>query len=143
MIQIPYMLDDNAKLPTRGSAEAAAYDLYSAKREVLRNVPKLISTGFSMALPKGYVGMICSRSGLALNDSIIVLNSPGLIDSDYRGDIGVILQYTGDDWIQEIPAGTRIAQLMIMKHENINFSEDLELAPTARGTAGFGSTGKE
>jgi dUTP pyrophosphatase len=142
MITIPINLSEHAQMPTRSSIGAAAYDLYTASRHVLRATPKLVNTGVSIELPLGYVGMICSRSGLALNDCVHVLNSPGLIDSDYRGEIGVILYSAGMRTEIIIPEGTRIAQLMICKHEIVSFNEELELTNTARGSKGFGSTGK-
>lgn len=101
----------------------------------------LISTGLSIELPKGFEAQIRPRSGLAYKQGITVLNSPGTIDADYRGDIGVILINLSDEDV-EIKDGDRIAQMVIAKHETVNFEESTELLATARGSGGFGHTGK-
>ncbi len=100
----------------------------------------LIPTGISIALPNGYEAQIRPRSGLALKHSVTVLNTPGTIDSDYRGEIGIILINHGTENFS-VKNGMRIAQMIIAKHEiaEIEFVEDLE--ETKRGAGGFGSTG--
>ena len=99
----------------------------------------LIPTGLKMALPFGYEGMVRPRSGLALKHGITVLNTPGTIDSDYRGDVGVILINHGNK-VFTVNQGDRIAQLIINKVEQVEFEIVNELDDTARGSGGFGST---
>ena len=100
---------------------------------------KLIPTGLFLELPAGFEAQIRPRSGLAIKNGISVLNSPGTIDADYRGEIGVILvNLSADDFT--IQNGDRIAQMVIAKYETANFVEVEELTDTERGTGGFGST---
>jgi dUTP pyrophosphatase len=101
---------------------------------------KIISTGLKIELPEGYEAQIRPRSGLAAKQGITVLNSPGTIDADYRGDIGVILVNLSDKTVTINP-GERIAQMVIAKHERAKWEEADELADTERGSGGFGSTG--
>ncbi len=101
----------------------------------------LIKTGLFIALPAGYEAQVRPRSGLAYKNGITVLNSPGTIDADYRGEIGVILvNLSAEGFI--VNDGERIAQLVFARHDQANFVEVVELSETARGTGGFGSTGK-
>ena len=101
----------------------------------------LIKTGLFIALPAGYEAQLRPRSGLAYKNGITVLNSPGTIDADYRGEIGVILVNLSEkEFI--VNDGERIAQLVFAKHEQAEFVVASELNETARGTGGFGSTGK-
>ena len=101
---------------------------------------KLIPTGLFLELPQGYEAQVRPRSGLALKSGISVLNSPGTIDSDYRGEIGVILiNLSNEDF--KINNGDRIAQMIISKYEQVNFVETEVLEETARGAGGFGHTG--
>lgn len=101
---------------------------------------KLIQTGLFIALPAGYEAQVRPRSGLAFKKGVTVLNTPGTIDADYRGEIGVILvNISNEDFIVE--DGERIAQLVIAKHETANWVEVVELSATTRGEGGFGSTG--
>ena len=101
---------------------------------------KLISTGIYIKLPLGFEAQVRPRSGLALKKGITVLNSPGTIDSDYRGEIGVILiNHSKNNFI--VNSGDRIAQLVIAKHESINLKNVQSIDSTNRGTGGFGSTG--
>ncbi|MDP2059026.1 MAG: dUTP diphosphatase [Flavobacteriaceae bacterium] len=100
----------------------------------------VVKTGLFIELPIGYEAQIRPRSGLAAKHGITVLNSPGTIDADYRGEIGVILvNLSNTDF--EIHSGDRIAQMVIAKHERVSFNEASELTDTARGAGGFGSTG--
>jgi dUTP pyrophosphatase len=102
---------------------------------------KLIGTGLYIELPAGYEAQVRPRSGLALKKGITVLNSPGTIDADYRGEIGVILiNLSNEDFM--IENGDRIAQLVIAKHERAEWILTENLAETTRGEGGFGSTGK-
>ena len=100
----------------------------------------LIPTGLKIELPSGYEAQVRSRSGLALKYGISVLNSPGTIDSDYRGDIGIILINLSNEEF-EIKNGDRIAQLVISKHSHPVFIDSNYLTESQRGTSGFGSTG--
>ena len=101
---------------------------------------KLVNTGLYAQLEKGYEIQVRPRSGLALKKGITVLNSPGTIDADYRGEIGVILiNLSNDDFI--INSGDRIAQLVVSKHEQPNLEQTNSLDSTLRGEKGFGSTG--
>ena len=101
---------------------------------------KLVNTGLYAQLEKGYEIQVRPRSGLALKKGITVLNSPGTIDADYRGEIGVILiNFSNDDFI--INSGDRIAQLVVSKHEQPNLEQTDSLDSTLRGEKGFGSTG--
>ena len=100
----------------------------------------IVKTGLFIALPVGFEAQVRSRSGLAAKKGITVLNSPGTVDADYRGEIGIILvNLSNDDFI--INDGERIAQLIIAKHERVNWVEVTVLDETARGAGGFGSTG--
>ena len=101
---------------------------------------KLVSTGLYLELPGGYEAQVRSRSGLALKKGISVLNSPGTIDSDYRGEIGIILiNHSSENFI--IENGDRVAQLVIAKHEKIDWHSAQEISHSERGSGGFGSTG--
>ena len=101
---------------------------------------KLVSTGIYIKLPIGFEAQVRPRSGLALKKGITVLNSPGTIDSDYRGEIGVILiNHSKNNFI--VNSGDRIAQLVIAKHESINLKNVESIDSSNRGTGGFGSTG--
>ena len=100
----------------------------------------IIKTGLFIALPVGFEAQVRPRSGLAAKKGITVLNSPGTVDADYRGEIGVILvNLSNDDFI--VNDGERIAQLIIAKHERVNWEEVAVLSETERGAGGFGSTG--
>ena len=101
----------------------------------------IIPTGIAIALPAGYEAQIRPRSGLAAKHSITVLNSPGTIDADYRGEIkAILINHSAEDFI--ITRGMRIAQMVIAKYEHVQFDEVESLEETQRGTGGFGSTGK-
>ena len=133
----------NNPLPTYQSEGAAAVDLTAFLKEdkTLKPLERLlIPTGIQIALPKGYEAQVRPRSGLALKKGISVLNSPGTIDSDYRGDIGVILiNLSNEDFI--IHNGDRIAQLIVTSYSQISWVEQENLDVTGRGKGGFGSTG--
>ncbi len=133
----------NLPLPLPQAKGAAAADLYAALSENLILAPKqhkIIPTGFAMALPSGYEAQIRPRSGLAAKHAVTVLNSPGTIDSDYRGEVGVILINLGsEDFI--IQPAMRIAQMVIMPVYSWQWQEVDNLDETNRNTGGFGSTG--
>lgn len=130
-------------LPAYATALSAGMDLLAAVAEPLTLEPgqrKLIPTGIAIALPAGFEAQIRPRSGLALKNGISLVNSPGTIDADYRGEIGVIVINHGDQpFIVE--RGTRIAQMVIARHERAVWTEVNNLDETARGSGGFGSTG--
>jgi dUTP pyrophosphatase len=132
-------LQAEAKLPTRGSSEAAGLDIYALERvELAPRQRAAVSTGLSVAIPRGFYGRVAPRSGLAVRHGIDTMS--GVIDSDYRGEILCVLVNHGDEPF-EIVAGTRIAQLII---ESIALPEPAwadELDETERGAGGFGSTG--
>lgn len=103
---------------------------------------KIIPTGLFMELPVGYEAQVRPRSGLAAKHGISVLNSPGTIDADYRGEIGVILVNLSND-IFTVNNGDRVAQMVIAKYERTEWNEVLSLSETSRGEGGFGSTGRQ
>jgi len=140
-ISIPIKkLSDKAVVPTQGSSEAAGYDLYAAEDIVVYSMSRaLIKTNISIAIPEGYYGRIAPRSGLAFKFGIDVL--AGVIDSDYRGDIGVILFNTSTSSEFKVKAGDRIAQIIIEKCHNVHWDVDKDLDNTNRKDDGFGSTG--
>jgi dUTP pyrophosphatase len=130
-------------LPKYQTELSAGMDLFANIDEsiILKPLERaLVKTGLSIALPKGYEAQIRPRSGLALKNGITVLNTPGTIDADYRGDIGVILINLSSEKFT-INNGDRIAQMVIAKHEQINWQQVNELNETHRGKGGFGSSG--
>ncbi len=131
-------------LPQYMTPGAAGMDLFAAveQTEVLNpGEIKLIPTGLCLALPQGYEAQIRPRSGLALKHGITMVNTPGTIDSDYRGEIGLILINLGQAPF-EINRGDRIAQMVINKFARAEFTETDTLDDTTRNSGGFGSTGK-
>ncbi|QNH71697.1 deoxyuridine 5'-triphosphate nucleotidohydrolase [Rhizobium phage V1VFA-S] len=139
------LLDPKAQVPTYGSEEAAGADLYAAfdeeKRYVLPGERVLVPTGIAIELQPGTEAQVRPRSGLAAKHGITVLNTPGTIDSDYRGEIKVILFNTSLQAF-EIKSGDRIAQLVIAPVIRGVFEVAESLDDTSRGEGGFGSTGK-
>jgi dUTP pyrophosphatase len=133
-------LSDQAKIPTQGSKYAAGYDLYAAE-EVLVNTMgrKLVKTNISISIPEGYYGRIAPRSGLAYKNGIDVL--AGVIDSDYRGDIGVILFNSDHNLDFQVNVGDRIAQIIIEKCHSVNWDTVENLEASVRSEKGFGSSG--
>ncbi len=131
------------ELPNYATDFSAGMDLKANLSEPVLLKPlerKLVSTGLYIALPVGFEAQVRPRSGLAFKKGITVLNSPGTIDADYRGEIGVILiNLSSEDFL--IEDGERIAQLIIAKHETAKWKEVEELSVTVRGAGGFGSTG--
>lgn len=130
-------------LPNYETIASAGMDLRANISESITLKPlgrAIIKTGLFIALPIGYEAQVRPRSGLAAKNGITVLNSPGTIDADYRGEIGVILvNLSNDDFT--IHNGERIAQMVIAKHERADWIEVQELTETSRGEGGFGSTG--
>jgi len=135
---------EGVELPHFASAQAAGADIRAAVDEEVILRPgerRLIPSGFTMALPAGFEAQVRLRSGLALKHGITVLNSPGTIDADYRGEVGVILINHGDTDFH-ILRGDRIAQMVIAALPNVAFVETGELDDTERGSGGFGSSGR-
>ena len=129
-------------LPKYQTALSAGMDLYANVKEAitLKSLErKLIPTGLFLELPEGYEAQVRPRSGLAIKNGITVLNAPGTIDADYRGEIGVILvNLSTEDF--SINNGDRIAQMVIAKYETAEWQEVAEINETERGAGGFGST---
>ena len=129
--------------PTYETQGSAGMDLRANISEAITLKPlerAIVKTGLFIALPQGFEAQVRPRSGLAAKKGITVLNSPGTVDADYRGEIGVILvNLSNDNFI--INDGERIAQLVIAKHERVNWQEVTILDKTERGSGGFGSTG--
>jgi dUTP pyrophosphatase len=137
---------EGLQLPTYQSEDASGMDLLAAvpAGEGIVLAPgsrALIATGFAIELPRGFEAQIRPRSGLALNDGVTVLNSPGTIDADYRGEIGVILINFGEKPFA-VRRGARIAQLVVCSVERIALIAGERLTSSVRGSNGFGSTGR-
>lgn len=133
------------QLPTYATEQSAGMDLSAALEEALELGPgdrALIPTGLALSLPEGYEAQIRPRSGLAIKHGVTVLNSPGTIDADYRGEIKVILVNHGQHAFT-IERGMRIAQMVVEKFETVNWDVVKDLDDTERGAGGFGSTGTE
>ena len=130
-------------LPAYATEHSAGMDLLAAVKEPQTLAPgarTLVPTGLSIALPEGYEAQVRPRSGLAFKHGITLVNSPGTIDADYRGEVGVLLINLGAEPFV-IERGMRIAQMVIAPYSRAQFSEVLELPSTDRGAGGFGSTG--
>ena len=137
-------LNENAVVPTRGSEQAAGYDLYAATTEPITILPHetvKVGPGLAIAVPDGYFGAIFARSGLAAKQGLRPANCVGVADSDYRGEYIVAL-HNDTDFERTIAPKERIAQLVVMPYLAVEFEEVAELSETARGEGGFGSTGK-
>ena len=134
---------DGALIPKYSTDGAAGADLRAAEDVIIpAGERRLVNTGIKVIIPDGYVGLIHPRSGLALKTGITVLNTPGTIDSDYRGDIGVIL-YNSSDKDYAVVVGDRIAQIVFQEYVKVNFIRSEVSEDTDRGSGGFGSTGVE
>jgi len=135
------LLSEDAKLPVYKTEGSSGADLFSAEQTILApKERKAVSCGLALELPVGYEAQVRPRSGLALNAGVTVLNAPGTIDRDYRGEVKVILYNTSDvDF--SINKGDRIAQLVIASVARATFSTAASLRDTERGCGGFGSTG--
>ena len=133
-------LHQNATVPTKANGSDAGYDLYALEGAIIdKHCHKLIKTGIAMEIPDGYVGLIWPRSGLAYKYGLDVF--AGVIDSSYRGDIGVIL-YNSQYSNYNLEKGDRIAQILFQKVEDFDLNLVENLDDTKRGTGGFGSSGK-
>lgn len=137
-------LTDSAKLPDRGSALAAGYDLFADVTEDVIIEPhetKMIGTGLAMEIPVGYFGGIFARSGLSAKEGLRPANCVGVVDSDYRGEIKVALHNDGEV-ARVVTSAEKIAQLVVVPFLSVSFNEVDKLTDTDRGEGGFGSTGK-
>ncbi|MBR0247115.1 MAG: dUTP diphosphatase [Bacteroidales bacterium] len=130
--------------PAYATEQSAGVDLKANLKEPVELQPlqrMLVPTGLYIALPKGYEAQVRPRSGLALKHGITVLNTPGTVDADYRGEVCVILVNLSQEPFEIVP-GERIAQMVIARHEQVEWDEVEVLDETSRGAGGFGSTGK-
>ena len=135
-------LTDNAIVPKTAYVGDAGIDLSSTEDLVLKPFErKLVPTGVAIGLPEGYAGFVTPRSGSAIKQGLSIVNAPGLIDSGYRGELKVILINLDPQNDIVIKAGDRIAQLVVLKVEQIQPIETSQLDSTERGTGGFGSSG--
>jgi len=140
-------LNDNSglSLPSYATSDSAGMDLTADISENVVLAPgerKLVKTGLAIELPQGYEAQIRPRSGLAIKNGVTLVNAPGTIDADYRGEIGVILiNHSADEFT--ITPGMRVAQMVIAKYERVSWNIVEELGESERGEGGFGSTGVE
>ena len=145
MLQFPIINESPYELPSYATLASAGMDLKAVLAAPVSLAPlerKIIGTGLKIALPEGYEAQVRPRSGLAAKHGITVLNAPGTIDADYRGEIGVILVNLSNDEFT-IEPGERIAQLVIAQYTQVKWSSVDQLDETERGKGGFGSTGKK
>ena len=141
VVQLPHAAD--LPLPEYATVQSAAVDLLAAVTEDVVLTPgarKLIPTGLAIALPDGYEAQVRPRSGLALKNGITLLNTPGTIDADYRGEIGIILTNLGEEDFT-VERGMRIAQMLIAPVTRLTWNAVSSLDKSERGSGGFGSTG--
>jgi dUTP pyrophosphatase len=145
MLTVPVINKSRHPLPEYQTAHAAGLDLRADLPEgplTLRPLERvLVPTGLSLALPVGYEAQVRPRSGLALKHGIGIVNSPGTIDADYRGEVKVLLVNISNE-VFTVQDGERIAQLVVARHETIAWQPTEMLDETTRGTGGYGSTGK-
>ncbi|MCR5712895.1 MAG: dUTP diphosphatase [Prevotella sp.] len=143
MIQVKVVNKGHQQLPAYATPQSAGMDLRANIEAPITLRPmerRLIPTGLHIALPEGYEAQVRPRSGLALKHGLTVLNSPGTIDADYRGEVGVLLiNLSQEDFV--INDGERIAQIVIARHEQADFVVVEELDQTERGEGGYGHTG--
>lgn len=145
MTKIRIINRSSQQLPAYATPQSAGMDLRANIEDPITLRPlerRIVPTGLYIALPEGYEAQVRPRSGLALKHGITVLNSPGTIDSDYRGEIGVLLINLSDTPFV-INAGERIAQMVVARHEQAELIEVEELDDTERGAGGYGHTGVE
>ena len=137
-------LSETAKLPERGSAFAAGYDLFADLQETIEIKPHetyMINTGVAMEIPEGYWGGVFARSGLSAKEGLRPANCVGVVDADYRGPVCVAL-YNDSEVVRKVAPQQKIAQLVVVPFLAVEFEEVAELSDTVRGAGGFGSTGK-
>lgn len=141
-------MSEEAKLPTRGSEKAAAYDVYAclpdknAPVTIMPHQTMLIGTGLRMAPPKGFYVGVYARSGLSSKEGLRPANCVGVIDEDYRGEY-LVAVHNDSEVTRSVRHGDRIAQILLQKRYDMDFEEVDELDTTGRGEGGFGSTGKQ
>jgi len=144
VIEIPVRrLRDDAILPTRAYAGDAGLDLAACERhEIGPGERALVGTGIAVAIPHGHAGLVTPRSGLATKSGITIVNTPGLVDSGYRGELRVILHNTDRSEPFVVEPGMRIAQLVVVAVPAAELNEVAELPESERGAGGFGSSGQ-
>jgi dUTP pyrophosphatase len=137
-------LDPDVSLPVQAHDDDAGYDLCAREdvRLPARGGRALVPTGLAVAIPPGCAGLVLPRSGLALKHGVSLLNTPGLIDPQYRGELKVLLVNTDPTSDYDVRRGDRIAQLVIQRVEYVEWAEVDQLDETARDTFGFGSSGR-
>ena len=143
-MKVPIVNHSPFPCPAYATPQSAGVDLKANLEEPITLQPlqrTLVPTGLFMALPAGFEAQVRPRSGLAAKHGITVLNTPGTIDADYRGEIKVILVNLSDEPFEIVP-GERIAQMVIARHEQVEWEQVEQLDATERGAGGFGSTGK-
>jgi dUTP pyrophosphatase len=135
-------LSDNATLPTRAHDDDAGLDLYAAEEaRIAPGARDSVGTGLAMAIPDGLAGLVLPRSGLALKHGVTLVNSPGLIDPGYRGEVRVLLLNTDNTMEFHCTPGDRIAQLLLVPIATASPMQTDELDSSIRGSGGFGSSG--
>ena len=141
-VRVPVLRVDAAlPLPAYARPDDAGLDLHAAEDVTLKpGARALVPTGLALAIPPGYAGLVLPRSGLALRHGVTLLNTPGLIDAGYRGEVKVLLVNLGEASVT-LARGDRIAQLVVQRVEHVTLTPVSELPPSARGTGGVGSTG--
>ena len=140
-VSVDISIADGTEVPKYTRPEDAAVDLRSTVSAILEpGTRTLVPTGIRLAIPSGFAGFVLPRSGLAINHGLTILNAPGLIDENYRGEVKVILHNSSSEAFS-INRGDRIAQLLILPVPRIAFREVPELDSTDRGSSGFGSSG--
>ncbi|MBR0286022.1 MAG: dUTP diphosphatase [Bacteroidales bacterium] len=143
-MKVPIVNHSPYPCPSYATPQSAGVDLKANLEEPITLQPlqrTLVPTGLFMALPAGFEAQVRPRSGLAAKHGITVLNTPGTIDADYRGEIKVILVNLSNEPFEIVP-GERIAQMVIARHEQVEWEQVEQLDATERGAGGFGSTGK-
>ena len=141
-VRVPVLRVDAAlPLPAYARPDDAGLDLYAAAPVTLApGARALVPTGIALAIPPGFAGFVLPRSGLALRHGVTLLNTPGLVDAGYRGEIQVLLMNHGDAPVS-LSRGDRVAQLVVQRVEHVALAPVAELPESARGAGGFGSTG--
>jgi dUTP pyrophosphatase len=137
------LVADGARPPGRAHADDAGYDLHACEEATLAAGGRAsVGTGVALEIPDGWAGLVLPRSGLAARHGITLVNTPGLIDPGYRGEVRVLLLNTDRDADFQVNPGDRIAQLVLVRFESPDLEEAEALAATTRGEGGFGSTGR-
>jgi dUTP pyrophosphatase len=141
-VAVPVLrVDAELPLPAYARADDAGLDLHAAQAVTLKPGDRvLVPTGIALAIPPGFAGFVVPRSGLALRHGVTVLNTPGLIDAGYRGEVKVLLVNHGQEAVT-LSRGDRIAQLVVQAVERVELTPVAELPASVRGAGGFGSTG--